>query len=85
MKIIIEGKIEEKDLIFFARFLREMWRNREDKLFVFIEKGMENLPSEKCTEVFKQIFAEEGDKDWKSKPMTKKMEKEFGEFLERIK
>ena len=43
MKIIIDGKIGEEDLVLFARFLREMWRHRPDKLFVFIEHGMEHI------------------------------------------
>ena len=39
MKIIIDGAIGEEDLVLFARFLREMWRHRPDKLFVYIESG----------------------------------------------
>jgi len=81
MRIIIDGKIGEEDLIIFARILREMWRHREDKLFVFIEHGMENMTSEECQELFRQIFTT-NDEDWKPSKMTKK---HYDEFRERMK
>jgi hypothetical protein len=82
MKIIIEGKITEKDLVLFAKMLREMWRHREDKLMVFIEHGMEHMTSEECMALFRQVF--DKDKDWKSKEMDEKMGKEFRDFEERV-
>ena len=81
MKIIIDGKIGEEDLVLFARFLREMWRHRPDKLFVFIEHGMEHITSEECMELFSRIFTM-NDKDWKENKMNKKL---YDEFKERMK
>lgn len=81
MKIIIDGKIGEEDLILFARFLREMWRHRPDKLFVFIEHGMEYMSSEECMELFRRIFTMD-DKDWKEEKMNKKT---YDEFRKRMK
>ena len=82
MRIIIDGEIGEEDLVLFARFLREMWRNRsKDTLFVNIESGMEHLSKEECIEIFGRIFTM-NDKDWEKKKVTKKM---YDEFKERMK
>ncbi len=80
MKIIIDGAIGEEDLILFARFLREMWRHKEDKLFVMIEKGTEDMLVEDAKELFKRIFTM-NDKDWKENTVTKQM---YDEFKERM-
>lgn len=72
MRLIIDGQIGEEDLVVFARILREMWRHRKDKLFVFIEHGTENMTSDECMELFRQIFTK-SDKDWKEDKMTIKM------------
>lgn len=81
MKLVIEGAIGEEDLVLFARFMREMWRHREDTLFVLIEHGMEHMTSEECQELFKQIFTG-SDKDWKMGKITKE---KYEEFKERMK
>lgn len=75
MRIVIDGKIGEEDLVLFARFLREMWRHRPDNLFVYIEHGMEYMTSDECQELFRQIF--NGDKDWHVGKIDKEKEKEF--------
>jgi hypothetical protein len=81
MRIIIDGAIGEEDLVLFARILREMWRHRQDRLFVLIEHGMEHMTSEECQELFRQVFTN-GDKDWKAEKMTKET---YDEFKERMK
>ena len=82
MKIIIDGKIGEEDLVLFARFLREMWRHRPDNLCVLIDPGMENLSSVECMDLFRRIFTMD-DKDWKENKMTKKMYDEFKEKMKK--
>jgi len=79
MKIIIDGEIGEGDLVLFAKFLREMWRHREDTLFVNIEKGMEHMSKEECMKIISKIFSD--DKDWKKIKVTKKMNKKFDEKM----
>lgn len=82
MKLIINGDIGQEDLVLFARFLREMWRHREDKLFVLIEEGMETMTPDECMELFRQIFTK-SDKDWKENKLTKEMYDEFKERMKR--
>jgi|LGOV01.1.fsa_nt_gb hypothetical protein len=81
MRLIIDGKIGEEDLVLFARVLREMWRHRKDELFVFIEQGIENMSSDECMALFRQIFTM-NDEDWKEKKVTKEM---YDKFTERMK
>lgn len=81
MRIIIDGKMGEEDLILFARIMREMWRHRQDKLFIHIEHGLENITSEECQDIFRRIFTM-NDKDWKEMKMEKKT---YDEFKERMK
>ncbi|MCK5294170.1 MAG: hypothetical protein KAJ49_05915 [Arcobacteraceae bacterium] len=82
MKLIINGDIGQEDLVLFARFLREMWRHRQDKLFVLIEEGMETMTPDECMELFRQIFTK-SDKDWKENKLTKEMYDEFKERMKR--
>ncbi len=82
MKIIIDGKIGEEDLVLFARFLREMWRHRADRLFVYIDHGMEHMSSDECMELFRRIFTMD-DKTWKEDKMTNKIYKEFQDRMKK--
>lgn len=80
MKITIDGEIGEEDLALFARFLREMWRERKGHLCINIEHGLEHMTTEECQEMFKKIFTMD-DKDWKKIKVTKKMYDEFQEKM----
>jgi len=82
MKLIISGDIGAEDLVLFARFLREMWRHRQDRLFVLIEEGMETMTPDECMELFRQIFTK-SDKDWKEDKLTKAMYDEFNKRMKK--
>ena len=81
MRIILDGKIEKEDLVLFAKYLKKMWKDRADELFVFIEQGNEELSSEECMELFKQIFS--GGEDWMMAKVSLQKEKEFWEKMEK--
>ncbi len=81
MRIVLDGDIGEEDLVLFARFLREMWRNRKDNLFVNIEHGMEHISKGECMEMFEKIFTM-NDKDWTKCEVSKKM---YDKFVEKMK
>ena len=56
------GDLKEEDIWTIAKFFREFWKHREEKIFLWIEEGTKHLSTEKVQEVFAKIFA--GDKDW---------------------
>lgn len=60
MKLIIEGKISKEDFIKIGKFFREMWKDREDVLGIFVTEGTENMSKEDCMKMLKEIFDEGG-------------------------
>ncbi|KKL98925.1 hypothetical protein LCGC14_1819600, partial [marine sediment metagenome] len=44
----MDGEIGEEDLILLARFLREMWRERTDNLYVNVEGITEHMTKDEC-------------------------------------
>ena len=82
MKITINGEIGEEDLVLFARFLREMWRDRPDNLFVGLEGATEHMTKDECLELFKKIFTMNDD-GWKKIKVTKKIYDTFKEKMKK--
>ena len=80
MRLTIDGDMGEKDFILFAKFLRELWRNRSDNLCVFVEHGTEHMTSEECMDLVRRIFTMD-DKDWKELGVSKEKYDEFREKM----
>lgn len=75
MRMIVQGDFSEQDFIKFAIFLKNLWKHRQDTVYIYITHGMEDVPSEKVMEVFKKIF--EKDKIWSIGKITPEVAKEF--------
>ena len=78
----MNGEIGEEDLILLARFLREMWRERSDNLYVNIEGITEHMTKDEYIELFKRIFTMNDD-GWKKLKVTKKMYEDFKEKMKK--
>ena len=74
-KLIISGDLKEEDIWTIAKFFREFWKHREEKIFLWIEEGTKHLSTEKVQEVFTKIFT--GDKDWTSEKINQDMINKF--------
>jgi len=78
-KLIISGDLKEEDIWTIAKFFREFWKHREEKIFLWIEEGTKHLSTEKVQEAFAKIFA--GDKDWTSEKINQNTINKFKESL----
>lgn len=74
-KIMISGDLKEQDIWVIAKFFREFWRHRTEKIFMLIEEGVGNLTKEQTMDIFKQVFS--GDTDWTTQKISQEMIKEF--------
>jgi len=83
-KMIISGDLKEQDIWVIAKFFREFWKHRPEKIFIMIEEGAANLTVEQTQDVFRKIFTESNEKDfqdWTVRPINEDMIKEFKESL----
>lgn len=78
-KIIISGDLKEEDIWTIAKFFREFWRHRKEKIYLFIEEGTKHLSVEQVQETFKKIFM--GDKDWTTAKIDQKLIDKFKESI----
>jgi predicted Zn-dependent peptidase len=78
-KLIITGDLKEQDIWLIAKFFREFWRYRDEKLFMLIE-GVENMTKAEVEEIIKKVFTDD-DKDWSMNKLNQKMIEEFKESL----
>lgn len=78
-KIIISGDFKESDIMLIAKFFREFWRHRKEKIYMLLE-GYEEKRKEEVMEIFRKIFTE-NDKDWSEKPLTKNTINEWKKSL----
>lgn len=57
MKFNIEGEgITKQDLIEIGKFFREKWKDREDIVSIFVEKGTEDMNKEEAMKLIQEIF-----------------------------
>ena len=87
MKMIIQGDlISEEDMVVIARFFREFWKERKDKLYLWIEEGTADLNSEEVQELFRQVFmVEDSTKNWTLGKITAETIQEFREAIRKKK
>jgi len=75
MRMIIEAPFTMKDFIKFGIFMREQWRHRKDKCYIFVTHGFHDLSSEECMSIFREVFTT--DKDWYEAKMTPEVVEEY--------
>jgi len=79
-RLIISGDLKEQDIMLIAKFFREYWRHRPERIFLSIDEW-ENQKSEgQIMDIFKKIFTEK-DKDWEAQPMNTETIEEFKKEL----
>lgn len=59
MRLEIEGNISKEDYIKIAKFLKEMWKPRNDILKVIVLEGTQDMSKEEVQELMRKVF--EGD------------------------
>ena len=78
-KLIISGEIKEEDIWLIAKFFREYWKHRPEKLFLWVE-GVEGMSKEEVEMIFAKIFTDD-KKDWTIKKLDSTTIDKFKESL----
>ena len=56
MKMVINAPFSKEEFIRLAKFLREMWQHTDQKCFISIHEGTEDMTKEECLKMFREIF-----------------------------
>lgn len=78
-KLIITGELKEQDIWLIAKFFREFWKHRQEKIFFYIEDGTQHLTDKQVQEIFTKVFSD--DKDWTKDKINQEMIDKFKESL----
>jgi hypothetical protein len=78
-KLIISGDLKEQDIWTIAKFFREFWKHRPEKIFFYISEGTAHLTSEQVQGIFKKIFTD--DKDWTISKIDQELIDKFKESI----
>jgi hypothetical protein len=75
MKMILRGDFSEQDFVILSMFLKKLWKERADVLYVWVEEGFNDKSAEEVMKVFCEIF--KNDKEWHMMKVTPELAKDF--------